>query len=243
MKLFELYKQPIREDKTLTASLRLCESVTRLLEGMADFELTEEVTDPTVLAVRPIAIAMFGKPYSTAYIANGTVHRMSIPINHELSKQYRHVPKEDIIPVDRQKLVELKNRFFQELKQNGVDTSLVDVRYHVGAGVYLSVRTKIDQDVSEGLNDAGEFDFEPDPAFAGVKGVSRDTGAGEQDRKAAEHKKQNAKVNQTWMTLVSKLGKLDFQNAEKLKVGLIKLAKVAKKNNFKLTPSPEEVLG
>ena len=95
----------------------------------------------------------------------------------------------------------------------------------------------------EGLNDDGGFDFEPDPKFAGVKGITRDTGAGIQDRKAADHKKQNEKVNQTWMTLVSKLGKLDFQNAEKLKVGLIKLAKVAKKNNFKLTPSPEEVLG
>jgi len=242
MKLFELYKQPLREDKTFTASIKLCESVISLLDGMEDLA-EARVTDPNALKVKEIATEMFGKPYSSARIANGTVHRISIPIGEFLKKQYRYVPIADIHPNDERTLGQLKAAFMQKVEQDGVDTSLVDIKFHIAAGVYMSVRTKIDETVEEGMNDAGEFEFEPDPAFAGVKGVTRDTGAGEQDRKAAENKKQHAKVNQTWQKLIGNLSKLDFAGSEKLKVSLTTFAKAAKKNGVPLTPSPEEVLG
>ena len=85
------------------------------------------------------------------------------------------------------------------------------------------------------------FDYEPDPAFAGVKGVSRDSGAGVADAKAAQFKQQEQKLNQTWKMLVGKLGKLDFEASEKLKMNLKKLAQVADSKGFALQPSPQEV--
>ena len=89
----------------------------------------------------------------------------------------------------------------------------------------------------------GGIDFEPQPAYAGVKGISRDTGYGEDDRRSAEKKQQNIKLNQTWQRLVRNLNKLDAAGAEKLKVNLKKVADVAKQKGFQLSPTPEEVLG
>ena len=87
----------------------------------------------------------------------------------------------------------------------------------------------------------GGIDFEPDDSFAGVQGVSRDSGAGIQGAKAAQFKQQEAKLNQTWKMLVGKMGKLDYAASQTLKQNLLKLAGVAKSKGFTLSPSPQEV--
>jgi hypothetical protein len=97
--------------------------------------------------------------------------------------------------------------------------------------------------VGEGLNDAGSFDFEPDPAFAGVKGTTRTSGAGEKEAGMAKHKLQNQKLNQTWQKLAGNLGKLDGQRAQQLKMNMQKVADMAKKRNFTLSPNPDQILG
>jgi len=101
-----------------------------------------KVTDPTALKVKAIATEFFGPPYSTARINGGTVYRISIPIRG-LVDIYRHVPLSTIKPEDRQIMKDRRDQFIDKVTQNGIDPSLVDVKYHVGAGVYASVRVKL----------------------------------------------------------------------------------------------------
>ena len=95
----------------------------------------------------------------------------------------------------------------------------------------------------EGLNDQGGFDFEPDPKFAGVKGITRDTGAGNKDAAAAQQKQKEAKLNQTWQHLIKSLNTMNPRQAQTMKDNMKKVAARAKQLNFTLSPSPEQVLG
>lgn len=95
----------------------------------------------------------------------------------------------------------------------------------------------------EGMNDDGGFDFEPDPAFAGVKGITRDTGTGNKEAKMAQQKQQGAKLNQTWQKLIQTLKTMNPQQAQTMKDNMKKVAKRAQELNFTLSPSPEQVLG
>ena len=113
-------------------------------------EEAAKVTDPTALKVKSIVVKMLGTPYSSARIAGGTVHRLSIPINYLLKKHYRYVPFKDVRPDDIQKMKDIKAKVMDAIKKNGIDPSLVDVKFHIGSGVYASIRTKLGADAEYG---------------------------------------------------------------------------------------------
>lgn len=190
MKLHELYiKRPVRESKTLRASMQLCEATIKVLEA-------ESETKYGVYS-KGGSIGSKGKGKPVATFDN----------------------REDAM---------------SDAKRRRKGLTKGEKGYY---GMGYSVKP-----IKEGLNDAGSFDFEPDPAFAGVKGITRDTGAGNIAAAAAEKKGQNTKLNQTWQKLVANMGKLDARGAQKLKFNLEKLAKVAQQKGFELSPSPESVL-
>jgi hypothetical protein len=149
MKLFELYdaqpsitKEPVCEDKKLAAAIKLCESIVDVLEG--------PVTDSTAMAVKKVAMDFFDdRPYSSARIAKGKAHRLSFTVGRYLSQYYRYVSINDVTPEDKQKMIELKDELMQKIQAAGIDTSKVDIRYHIGAGMYMSIRTQIEEAVAE----------------------------------------------------------------------------------------------
>ena len=109
----------------------------------------------------------------------------------------------------------------------------------------LQASIKLCESVVSLLEDGLDFDVnDPDIAkFAGVKGVTRDTGAGNKEASMAQHKQQEAKLNKTWVKLLSNLQNMSGPAAQKLKIHLKKVADVANKRNFTLSPPPEKVLG
>ena len=193
MKVFELFeKQPLREARTLNASIKLCEGLVNVLEGM-DVSVTSK--------------GKAGDDFTTkGKIKVKSGGKVKAFKNENDAKNY------------------FGSRRWKELKND----PKVKITY---------------PDTNEGLNDAGEFDFDPDPAFAGVKGVTRDTGAGNKEADMAQQKQKNAKLNQTWQKLIKTLGTMNPAQAETMKQNMLKVAKSAQKNNFTLSPSPEQVLG
>lgn len=107
--------------------------------------------DTLALKVRDIASKFFGSPYSSARIGGGSVYRMSFTIGDLLSQSYRYTTKDKISPEDKQELVSIRDQFLEAVQQNGIDPSLVDVKYHIGAGMYASVRVKLGQNVNTDL--------------------------------------------------------------------------------------------
>ena len=89
----------------------------------------------------------------------------------------------------------------------------------------------------------GGLDFEPSPEFAGVKGVTRDTGAGNQAAKQAAHKQAEQKVNATWQKMLHKAKAMSGESRKQIIPHLHKLAKEADKSGFQLDPSPATTLG
>lgn len=107
----------------------------------------------------------------------------------------------------------------------------------------LKASIKLCESVVRLLEAEGDFEFVADPAFAGVKGVTRASGAGELAAQQAQQKQQNAKLNATWVTLVKKLQTLDAAQSKVLKVHLQKVADAAKQRGFTLSPNPDQILG
>jgi hypothetical protein len=117
-------------------------------EDEDDEELEESKFDsrksPVISKIKDIAIKFFGRePYSASRISGGSVYRMSIPINHELTQLYRHTLSKDVNPKDKKIMVNLKDQFMDALKQNNIDPSIVDVKYHIRTGIYASVQINI----------------------------------------------------------------------------------------------------
>lgn len=117
-----------------------------------------KVTDPIALAVKKHAEDHFGKVYSSARIGKGTTHRVSIPVKTPVNAYHygRAIPhgsdmshdrygpgKQGMHPDDKKHLEDKAKSFKDRLQKHGIDPDKVDVKYHVGAGVYASVRTKL----------------------------------------------------------------------------------------------------
>lgn len=117
-----------------------------------DDELGEaKVSDARSNEIRELAKKFFGgNPYSSARIANGTKLRLSFSI--PMNTRYDYFNRE-ISDIDKKYLENLKTNFMNFMKKNGVESSEVDMKFHIGAGVYASVRINIpqnDKDVSSG---------------------------------------------------------------------------------------------
>lgn len=98
-------------------------------------------TDQELQKIVEIAKAVYGRPYSTGTIGGGKVYRLSIParVNHH----YRYVKLDNVSIDDKTILNQAKGKFFDLLKQHGLDSSRVDIKYHIGSGLYVSVRIKM----------------------------------------------------------------------------------------------------
>ena len=98
-------------------------------------------TDQELQKIVEIAKAVYGRPYSTGTIGGGKVYRLSIParVNHD----YRYVKLDSVSVDDKTILNRAKGKFFDLLKQHGLDASRVDIKYHIGSGLYVSVRIKM----------------------------------------------------------------------------------------------------
>jgi len=107
----------------------------------------------------------------------------------------------------------------------------------------LNESIKLCKSVVALLEADGGFDFEPDPAFAGVKGINRDTGVGNKAAADAKHQQANQKLNATWQKLLQKLRTLDPHGKAKLQVYLKQVVAAAEKRGFELSPAPSKVLG
>ena len=110
-------------------------------------ELTEAgpVRDPLALQVKKIATDLLGTPYSTARIAGGTVYRISIPLRGFAHPQQYHSGGrfDEMLPEDKAMLGKIKQKLMSAVAAAGLDTSMVDVRFHRGSGIYASVRVKL----------------------------------------------------------------------------------------------------
>lgn len=92
----------------------------------------------------------------------------------------------------------------------------------------------------------GGIDFEPDAAYAGVKGVTTASGPGEEAAKkaaATKHGQTQEKVNATWKAMLLKAKKLEGPAREQIIPHLVKLAKEAGKHGIELNPNPAKILG
>jgi hypothetical protein len=98
-------------------------------------------TDQELQKIVEIAKAVYGRPYSTGTIGGGKVYRLSIParVNHD----YRYVKLDSVSVDDKTILNQAKGKFFDLLKQHGLAASRVDIKYHIGSGLYVSVRIKM----------------------------------------------------------------------------------------------------
>lgn len=98
-------------------------------------------TDQELQKIVEIAKAVYGRPYSTGTIGGGKVYRLSIParLNHD----YRYVKLDNVSIDDKTILNQAKGKFFDLLKQHGLDASRVDIKYHIGSGLYVSVRIRM----------------------------------------------------------------------------------------------------
>lgn len=116
-------------------------------QGVGESVVSEAgpVRDPLALAVKKIATDVLGQPYSTARIAGGTVYRISIPMRgfkHPL-EYHSGVALADILPSDKQLLQKRRAKLLAAVEQAGLDVSKVDVKFHMGSGIYASVRVKL----------------------------------------------------------------------------------------------------
>lgn len=117
--------------------------------ALAEDEVEENanpVTDPTAMKVKELSNKFFkGKPYSSARIANGTMHRISYIINGMLpsGNDYHHASAADITPEDKAAMKGIKTKFLRYMKQNGIPDGTVDLKFHIVSFLYASVRTKI----------------------------------------------------------------------------------------------------
>ena len=124
-------------------------AVTKHTLDETDYEMQEaRETDPVVLKAKEIAKKVFGNyVYSTARLHGGKTYRMSIPVNQKMSQDYRYgVPS--VTPEDKKRMAKLRDKFKSACEAQGIDPNAVDVKYHMGAWLYASVRIAIGSDSS-----------------------------------------------------------------------------------------------
>ena len=111
-----------------------------------------KVANARVNEIRQLAKDFFGEnPYSSAVIAGGKFLRLSFPVSSFLFqpkgiKHYRYEPMSSITPEDQQAIKGLVGRFQKFMSKHGVGTDEFDMKFHIGAYLYASVRIAIPQE-------------------------------------------------------------------------------------------------
>ena len=124
------------------------------IKGVAETVDMEEgkVANARVNEIRQLAKDFFGEnPYSSAVIAGGKFLRLSFPVSSFLFqpkgiKRYRYEPMSSITPEDQQAIKGLVGRFQKFMAKHGVGKDEFDMKFHIGAYLYASVRIAIPQE-------------------------------------------------------------------------------------------------
>jgi hypothetical protein len=95
--------------------------------------------DKKLQQIVSLAQKFLGTKYSSGTIGGGKVYRISL-YSRGIEGYYHYVPLASVTPRDKALLAADKKRFFDALTANGLDTSRVDIKYHIGATLYTSVR-------------------------------------------------------------------------------------------------------
>jgi cytidyltransferase-like protein len=135
------------EDDMFSAPGKVATSVKHnVSRKLAVVNQANRAKDQELQKIVEIAKAVYGRPYSTGTIGGGKVYRLSIParLNHD----YRYVKLDSVSVDDKTILNQTKGKFFDLLKQQGLDASRVDIKYHIGSGLYVSVRIKMKSEVA-----------------------------------------------------------------------------------------------
>jgi hypothetical protein len=99
-------------------------------------------TDTELQEIVAIAEQVFGRKYSSGTISGGKVYRISL-MTRGLGDMYHYSSMSSVSKNDKIILGDQKKKFFDILNNRGLDTSRVDVKYHMGATLYTSVRIKM----------------------------------------------------------------------------------------------------
>jgi hypothetical protein len=141
--LFGEYEGQLDEsDDMFSTPGRLATAAKRNITGkIAAKGRASRKSDTELQKIVEIAKVVYGRPYSTGTIGGGKVYRLSIParVNHD----YRYVKLDSVSVDDKTILNQANGKFFDLLKQHGLDASRVDIKYHIGSGLYVSVRIKM----------------------------------------------------------------------------------------------------
>jgi hypothetical protein len=135
------------EDDMFSAPGKVATSVKHnVSRKLAVVNQANRAKDQELQKIVEIAKSVYGRPYSTGTIGGGKVYRLSIParLNHD----YRYVKLDSVSVDDKTILNRAKGKFFDLLKQQGLDASRVDIKYHIGSGLYVSVRIKMKSEVA-----------------------------------------------------------------------------------------------
>lgn len=109
----------------------------------------KKVTDENAMKVKALAKEFFGDNiYSSVRIAGGTIYRMSFRMGG-IYATYRYIKFAQVPPQVIKNLKEKKAKFLAFCYKNGIEPGMVDLKYHIGAGIYASVRAKIGQVATE----------------------------------------------------------------------------------------------
>jgi hypothetical protein len=135
------------EDNMFSAPGKVATSVKHnVSRKLAVVNRANRAKDQELQKIVEIAKSVYGRPYSTGTIGGGKVYRLSIParLNHD----YRYVKLDSVSVDDKTILNQAKGKFFDLLKQQGLDASRVDIKYHIGSGLYVSVRIAMKPEVA-----------------------------------------------------------------------------------------------
>ena len=103
--------------------------------------------DKELQQIVSLAQKILGTKYSSGTIGGGKVYRISL-YTRGIEGYYHYVPLSSVTPRDKALLAADKKRFFDALAANGLDASRVEIKYHIGATLYTSVRIAMKPEVA-----------------------------------------------------------------------------------------------
>ena len=109
--------------------------------------MARKVSDPLAIAVRKaVGEILECKPYSSARITGGTIHRTSWSVN-PMGLRFLRYPNHDDLFVREVKIIDkFVADITAKLAKRNLDMSRVKVGWHFGTGLYLNVRVELQND-------------------------------------------------------------------------------------------------
>jgi len=145
LKQFQMsdYENVNEDDDMFSAPGKVAGAAKRNITGkIAAKARANRASDRELQDIVTVAKSVYGKPYSTGTIGGGKVYRLSFEAPG-MGGRYRYSRLDLVSTDDRIKVNQLKGKLFDLLKQKGLDASRVDIKYHIGSGLYVSVRIKM----------------------------------------------------------------------------------------------------